>query len=787
MGIELACLFLLLLGRNDYAQGGCAWGGAESCSDCLLTGPHCAWCSQENFTHLSGAGERCDTPANLLAKGCQLPFIENPVSRVEVLQNKPLSVGRQKNSSDIVQIAPQSLVLKLRPGGEQTLQVQVRQTEDYPVDLYYLMDLSASMDDDLNTIKELGSRLAKEMSKLTSNFRLGFGSFVEKPVSPFMKTTPEEITNPCSSIPYFCLPTFGFKHILPLTDDAERFNEIVRKQKISANIDTPEGGFDAIMQAAVCKEKIGWRNDSLHLLVFVSDADSHFGMDSKLAGIVIPNDGLCHLDHRNEYAMSTVLEYPTIGQLIDKLVQNNVLLIFAVTQEQVHLYENYAKLIPGATVGLLQKDSGNILQLIISAYEELRSEVELEVLGDTEGLNLSFTALCNNGVLFPHQKKCSHMKVGDTASFNVTVSVSNCEKRSRNLIIKPVGLGDTLEILVSAECDCDCQREIETNSSKCHNGNGSFQCGVCACNPGHMGPHCECGEDMVSTDSCKESPGHPSCSGRGDCYCGQCICHLSPYGSIYGPYCQCDNFSCLRHKGLLCGDNGDCDCGECVCRDGWTGEYCNCTTNRDSCTSEDGVLCSGRGDCVCGKCVCRNPGASGPTCERCPTCGDPCNSKRSCIECYLSADGQAQEECADKCKAIGATISEEDFSKDTSVSCSLQGENECLITFLITTDNEGKTIIHNINEKDCPKPPNIPMIMLGVSLAILLIGVVLLCIWKLLVSFHDRKEVAKFEAERSKAKWQTGTNPLYRGSTSTFKNVTYKHREKHKAGLSSDG
>ena len=82
-------------------------------------------------------------------------------------------------------------------GLEQTLQVQVRQTEDYPVDLYYLMDLSASMDDDLNTIKELGSLLSKEMSKLTSNFRLGFGSFVEKPVSPFVKTTPEEMANPC--------------------------------------------------------------------------------------------------------------------------------------------------------------------------------------------------------------------------------------------------------------------------------------------------------------------------------------------------------------------------------------------------------------------------------------------------------------------------------------------------------------------------------------------------------------------------------------------------------------
>lgn len=48
----------------------------------------------------------------------------------------------------------------------------------------------------------------------------------------------------------------------------------------------------------------------MHLLVFVSDADSHFGMDSKMAGIVIPNDGRCHLDVNNEYSMSTVLVHP---------------------------------------------------------------------------------------------------------------------------------------------------------------------------------------------------------------------------------------------------------------------------------------------------------------------------------------------------------------------------------------------------------------------------------------------------------------------------------------------
>lgn len=54
--------------------------------------------------------------------------------------------------------------------------------------------------------------------------------------------------------------------------------------------------------------------------------------------------------------------------------------------------------------------------LTLFSWKELRSEVELEILGETEGLDLSFTAICNNGTFFPHQRKCSHVKVGDTVS-----------------------------------------------------------------------------------------------------------------------------------------------------------------------------------------------------------------------------------------------------------------------------------------------------------------------------------------------------------------------------------
>lgn len=82
-------------------------------------------------------------------------------------------------------------------GDQTSFRVQVRQVEDYPVDLYYLMDLSLSMNDDLDNIRNLGTKLAEEMRKLTSNFRLGFGSFVDKNISPFSYTAPRYQNNPC--------------------------------------------------------------------------------------------------------------------------------------------------------------------------------------------------------------------------------------------------------------------------------------------------------------------------------------------------------------------------------------------------------------------------------------------------------------------------------------------------------------------------------------------------------------------------------------------------------------
>lgn len=66
------------------------------------------------------------------------------------------------------------------------------QAEDYPVDLYYLMDLSASMEPYRDKLSKLGLQLAKAMQKLTSNFRIGFGSFIDKVVFPMTNTQPDK-------------------------------------------------------------------------------------------------------------------------------------------------------------------------------------------------------------------------------------------------------------------------------------------------------------------------------------------------------------------------------------------------------------------------------------------------------------------------------------------------------------------------------------------------------------------------------------------------------------------
>lgn len=58
-------------------------------------------------------------------------------------------------------------------GEPQTFNLKLKIAKDYPLDLYYLIDLSYSKKDDLEHAKMLGTKLMLEMSAITSDFRIG--------------------------------------------------------------------------------------------------------------------------------------------------------------------------------------------------------------------------------------------------------------------------------------------------------------------------------------------------------------------------------------------------------------------------------------------------------------------------------------------------------------------------------------------------------------------------------------------------------------------------------------
>lgn len=58
---------------------------------------------------------------------------------------------------------------------------------------------------------------------------------------PYISTTPAKLRNPCTG-DQNCTSPFSYKNVLSLTSEGNKFNELVGKQHISGNLDSPEGG-----------------------------------------------------------------------------------------------------------------------------------------------------------------------------------------------------------------------------------------------------------------------------------------------------------------------------------------------------------------------------------------------------------------------------------------------------------------------------------------------------------------------------------------------------------------
>ncbi|XP_021913854.1 integrin beta-PS isoform X1 [Zootermopsis nevadensis] len=794
--------------KKHISQDPCA--PKTTCHECIQT-PTCAWCSEpwDMTDRQYLERKRCFLPSINVDQHfqCSAAFIVNPSNNYTLLQYNALtnaSASRKtslssynrttsSHSHEAVQIYPQRVSLKLRINEAFRFTVSYSQAQDYPVDLYYLMDLSKSMEDDKEKLSVLGDLLVESMQKITSDFRLGFGSFVDKVVMPYVSTVPKNLIEPCTG----CAAPYGFRNIMSLSNNANRFSGEVRRAAVSGNLDAPEGGFDAIMQAVVCREKIGWREKARRLLVFSTDAGFHYAGDGKLGGIVKPNDGECHLDTVGEYTHSKLQDYPSISQVNLKVRQNAINVIFAVTAEQIGVYDRLKDNVEGASSGMLSNDSSNVVDLVREQYDKISSSVEMKDNATTDAVKVTYYSACKGSGPAIQTNKCDGLKVGDVVKFEAEVEVTNCpsdpKKWKQIFKIYPVGINESLIVDLEMLCSCPCEQEgdpwFKRKAEQCSKF-GTYKCGICECDKTHFGRTCECDSDNINgatglpVGGCRpDNTSVVDCSGRGTCVCGVCECETreNPEEVISGPFCECDNFSCDYANGLLCSgsDHGTCICGKCQCKPDWTGDACDCRASSITCIPPGGgEICSGNGDCNCGACECyegKEGRYTGKFCEKLPSTSGRCLEFKECVQCQMYKTGSlTAEECLANCTFTPSSVDVIEVHEEAGeVLCAYYDEEDCRFSYVYTYSDNNTLIVRAQEKRECPPEIYVLGIVLGVIGAIVLIGLALLLLWKLLTTIHDRREFAKFEKERMMAKWDTGENPIYKQATSTFKNPTY--------------
>ena len=207
-----------------------------SCDQCMAE-TDCVWCPDPSIK------SKCMDISEANVK-CSVEVI-NVGNLVDILEDRPLRPDSEDNQ--FVQIRPQKIAAKIRPGKPVKIDFQVSHAKEFPIDLYFLMDLSWSMRKSRENLANLGGEIINAIKKKTKNLATGFGSFVEKNVAPFTSAIPSFNCN--QEKESNCTPPYSFYHKSVLDDiSAKRFYNAVMESPMAGNVDDPEGSLDALMQ-----------------------------------------------------------------------------------------------------------------------------------------------------------------------------------------------------------------------------------------------------------------------------------------------------------------------------------------------------------------------------------------------------------------------------------------------------------------------------------------------------------------------------------------------------------
>lgn len=153
--------------------------------------PACAWTDDMKYD-----GDRCQSESNLISlhkeEMIRIKSVTNVKSkRKETIYNPYPSTSQQ--------MFPFRYEVLIRPGDIVTLTIMFKQLVDHPVDLYFLIDNSHTMQKYKDQLVKIIDTLSKQLSRITKDYTLGYGSFVDKPLSPFTEPLQEIYPDKCVS------------------------------------------------------------------------------------------------------------------------------------------------------------------------------------------------------------------------------------------------------------------------------------------------------------------------------------------------------------------------------------------------------------------------------------------------------------------------------------------------------------------------------------------------------------------------------------------------------------
>jgi hypothetical protein len=508
----------------------------------------------------------------------------------EIIDPAPLvTVINDKDFTDDIQMRPQKLRLKLRAGKPQQFTLNFRPSRNFPLDVYFLLDVTGSFSQRFrDTVTPLATELVSALQTISERYAVAFGGFGDKRAIPYALPNqdprayitninsfgaPERCANQLITNVADCNPTISFRHttaLSPLTTD--QLQQVLANISIHPNVDSLEGGMDGLVQVLTCPDTIGWRNQSLRMVLYMSNANFHLAGDGKVGAAIEPNPGECFLEQREvdgrtvyDYTKDRVYDYPSVYQLRQLIQSSQTNVVFAIstsrsTPSPYGDLKEELKLGAMLQITSLEADASNLVSVIRSSYDNITQEIRLTPDKELPQVTFAYSdaencRLSGNGAV------CSDVTLNSSVSLVVTVNMTSCLPNITTVNLRSAAFGAvTLELVPL--CQCDCSLEQEPNASQC-SGAGNLTCGVCHCNEGRSGSQCEC-EDQT-TYTCKTEEVTEECSGRkrGECDCGQCACYVQDQllrtrnmtKLYFGEQCQCDPLtSCggINDQGQLC-------------------------------------------------------------------------------------------------------------------------------------------------------------------------------------------------------------------------------------------